>query len=148
MLPVAAMFGPLGFPELLFILVLALLIFGPKRLPEVGRTIGKGMAQFRRATTDLKRTIETEMLPVVRDEQLALIPFFPLASGLLTGKYRNGIPEDSRAAMPRMSFLVEGLTDPAKNAAVVASVASPVGVITPDRPCSARVVRKCSAKTL
>ncbi len=61
MLPVAAMFGPLGFPEMLFILVLALLIFGPKRLPEVGRTIGKGMAQFRRATTDLKRTIENEI---------------------------------------------------------------------------------------
>jgi TatA/E family protein of Tat protein translocase len=55
------MFGPLGFPELVFILVLALLIFGPKRLPEVGRTIGKGVAQFRRATTDLKRTIETEI---------------------------------------------------------------------------------------
>ncbi len=55
------MFGPLGFPELLFILVLALLIFGPKRLPEVGRTIGKGMAQFRKATTDLKRTIESEI---------------------------------------------------------------------------------------
>lgn len=55
------MFGPLGFPELVFILVLALLIFGPKRLPEIGRTIGKGMAQFRRATTDLKRTIETEI---------------------------------------------------------------------------------------
>lgn len=55
------MFGPLGFPELVFILVLALLIFGPKRLPEVGRTIGKGMAQFRRATTDLKRTIEAEI---------------------------------------------------------------------------------------
>lgn len=61
MQPVAAMFGPLGFPELLFILVLALLIFGPKRLPEVGRTIGKGMAQFRKATTDLKRTIESEI---------------------------------------------------------------------------------------
>jgi TatA/E family protein of Tat protein translocase len=55
------MFGPLGFPEVVFILVLALLIFGPKRLPEVGRTIGKGVAQFRRATTDLKRTIESEI---------------------------------------------------------------------------------------
>jgi TatA/E family protein of Tat protein translocase len=55
------MFGPLGFPEMLFIVVLALLIFGPKRLPEVGRTIGKGMAQFRKATTDLKRTIESEI---------------------------------------------------------------------------------------
>lgn len=55
------MFGPLGFPEMLFIVVLALLIFGPKRLPEVGRTIGKGMAQFRKATSDLRRTIETEI---------------------------------------------------------------------------------------
>lgn len=55
------MFGPLGFQEVLFILVLALLIFGPKRLPELGRTIGKGMAQFRKASNDLKRSIETEI---------------------------------------------------------------------------------------
>lgn len=55
------MFGPLGFQEVLFILVIALLIFGPKRLPELGRTIGKGMAQFRKASNDLKRSIETEI---------------------------------------------------------------------------------------
>lgn len=55
------MFGPLGFPELIFILVLALLIFGPKRLPEIGRTIGRGMAEFRKASTDLKRTINSEL---------------------------------------------------------------------------------------
>lgn len=55
------MFGPLGFQEVLFIVVLALLIFGPKRLPEIGRTIGKGMAQFRKASNDLKRSIETEI---------------------------------------------------------------------------------------
>jgi Tat protein translocase TatB subunit len=55
------MFGPLGFQEVLFIVVLALLIFGPKRLPEIGRTLGKGMAQFRKASTDLRRSIETEI---------------------------------------------------------------------------------------
>ncbi len=55
------MFGPLGVWEVLFILVLALLIFGPKRLPEVGRTIGRGVSEFRRATTDIKRTIEREI---------------------------------------------------------------------------------------
>jgi sec-independent protein translocase protein TatA len=55
------MFGPLGFPEVLFILVLALLIFGPRRLPEIGRTIGKGMAQFRKASNDLRRSIESEI---------------------------------------------------------------------------------------
>ncbi len=53
--------GPLGVPELIFILVLALLIFGPKRLPEIGRTLGKAMGEFRRATTDLKRTLNTEI---------------------------------------------------------------------------------------
>ena len=55
------MFGSIGFPEILLILVLALLIFGPKRLPEVGRTIGKGLAEFRRASSDLKRTVNAEL---------------------------------------------------------------------------------------
>lgn len=55
------MFGSLGMPEILFILVLALLIFGPKRLPEMGRTLGRGLREFRRATNDLKRTVETEI---------------------------------------------------------------------------------------
>jgi sec-independent protein translocase protein TatA len=53
--------GPLGVPELIFILVLALLIFGPKRLPEIGRTVGKGLAEFRKASTELKRSINTEL---------------------------------------------------------------------------------------
>lgn len=55
------MFGSLGFPEIAFILVLALLIFGPKRLPEIGRTIGKGLGEFRRASNDLRRTLENEV---------------------------------------------------------------------------------------
>ncbi|HEY0514258.1 MAG TPA: twin-arginine translocase TatA/TatE family subunit [Thermoanaerobaculia bacterium] len=53
--------GSLGLPEIAFILVLALLIFGPKKLPEIGRTLGKGMAEFRRATDELKRSINTEL---------------------------------------------------------------------------------------
>ncbi|NJL29543.1 MAG: twin-arginine translocase TatA/TatE family subunit [Thermoanaerobaculia bacterium] len=55
------MFGPLGFPELMFLLVLALLIFGPKKLPEIGRTLGKGLSEFRKASNELKRTINAEM---------------------------------------------------------------------------------------
>jgi sec-independent protein translocase protein TatA len=53
--------GSLGVPELIFIFVLALLIFGPKKLPEIGRTVGKGMAEFRKATNELKRSINTEL---------------------------------------------------------------------------------------
>lgn len=55
------MIGSLGVPELLFILVLALLIFGPRKLPEIGRTLGRALGEFRRATSDLKRTLDTEM---------------------------------------------------------------------------------------
>lgn len=55
------MFGSLGVPEILFILVVALLVFGPRRLPEIGRTIGRALGEFRRATTDLKRSIDTEV---------------------------------------------------------------------------------------
>jgi sec-independent protein translocase protein TatA len=53
--------GPLGWQETVFIVVLALLIFGPKKLPELGRTIGKAMTEFRRASSELKSTFDREM---------------------------------------------------------------------------------------
>jgi TatA/E family protein of Tat protein translocase len=56
------MFG-IGMPELLLILALALIVLGPKKLPELARALGKGMAEFRRATDDLKdefRQLENE----------------------------------------------------------------------------------------
>lgn len=65
------MFGPLGVPELLFILVLALLIFGPRRLPEIGRTVGRAMGEFRRASTELQRTLNTEIALDEEDAETA-----------------------------------------------------------------------------
>jgi sec-independent protein translocase protein TatA len=53
--------GPIGVPEMIFIFVLALLIFGPKKLPELGRSFGKGLAEFRRASNELKSTFQREM---------------------------------------------------------------------------------------
>ncbi|HYZ10702.1 MAG TPA: Sec-independent protein translocase protein TatB [Actinomycetota bacterium] len=53
----------LGFGEILIILVLALVIFGPRRLPEMGRTIGKSLRELRRTTSDLRREIEDDMEP-------------------------------------------------------------------------------------
>ncbi len=53
--------GPLGTQELVFIFLLALLLFGPKKLPELGRTLGKAMTEFRRAQSELKATFDREM---------------------------------------------------------------------------------------
>src|SRR5712691_8100913 len=55
------MFGSIGMPELILIFVVALLVFGPKKLPEIGKSIGKGLAEFKRASDDLKKTIEQEI---------------------------------------------------------------------------------------
>ena len=55
------MFGSIGFPELLLIFGVALLVFGPRRLPDIGRTIGKAMNEFKKATNDLKSTLEEEV---------------------------------------------------------------------------------------
>ncbi|HEX3582257.1 MAG TPA: Sec-independent protein translocase protein TatB [Thermoanaerobaculia bacterium] len=60
------MFGSLGLPELLLIFIVALIVFGPKKLPEIGRTLGKALGEFKKATDDLKNTIERE----VRVEEL------------------------------------------------------------------------------
>src|SRR5262245_3730067 len=51
----------LGFPEVFLILVIALVVFGPRKLPELGKSLGHAMAQFRRASEDFKRTWEQEV---------------------------------------------------------------------------------------
>ena len=53
--------GSIGGPELLLILVLAFLLFGPRRLPEIGRSLGKMMAEFRRATMEFRTGVEREI---------------------------------------------------------------------------------------
>lgn len=61
--------GPLGWEETVFIFVLALLLFGPKKLPELGRTLGKAMTEFRRASTELKASFDREMRSLEQETQ-------------------------------------------------------------------------------
>lgn len=92
------MLGSLGVPELLLIFVVILIVFGPRRIPEIGRTLGKALGEFRKATDDLKSTIERE----VRLEELKKIappmttPFEAVATTLAS--LSNPEPSTATAA--------------------------------------------------
>ena len=55
------MFGSIGMPELMIIFVIALIIFGPRKLPELGRSMGKSLSEFKRASNDLRNTLDEEI---------------------------------------------------------------------------------------
>jgi len=55
------MFGTLGGPELFLILIVALIVFGPRKLPEIGKSVGRMMGEFRRASNEFRHTIESEV---------------------------------------------------------------------------------------
>ncbi|MDE2972136.1 MAG: Sec-independent protein translocase protein TatB [Acidobacteriota bacterium] len=59
--PFPLMIGPLGMQEMLIILVVALIVFGPRKLPQIGKTLGKSIAEFRRTSTELRSTLEREV---------------------------------------------------------------------------------------
>jgi sec-independent protein translocase protein TatA len=82
------MFGSLGMPELIVIFVIALIIFGPRKLPELGRSLGKSLAEFKRASNELKSTLEEEIrmeeqrvnLEASRATAPAAVPVVPVPS--------------------------------------------------------------------
>ena len=62
--------GPFGVQEMMLIFVLALLLFGPKKLPELARLLGKGLSEFRRAKNELKTTFDTHMRELEREARI------------------------------------------------------------------------------
>lgn len=55
------MFGSIGMPELLIIFLVALIVFGPRKLPELGKSLGKSLAEFKRASNELRNTLDEEI---------------------------------------------------------------------------------------
>jgi sec-independent protein translocase protein TatA len=94
------MFGTLGGPEILLILVLALIVFGPRKLPEIGKSMGRMLAEFRKASNDFKRTIEDEV------EAEKSPPAAPPASlpppGTATPPPAESLPPAGEAAAPSL----------------------------------------------
>jgi Tat protein translocase TatB subunit len=68
------MFGTLGGPELFLIFVVALIVFGPRKLPEIGKSLGKMMGEFRRASNEFRNTIESEVEAEKIRESLRIEP--------------------------------------------------------------------------
>ena len=107
------MFGSIGMGELLIIFVIALIVFGPRKLPELGRTLGKSLGEFKRASNDLRNTLEEE---IHVEEQIRPAPA-PRASAPAPG-----VPEDDPNNLEE-EIHVEQQTTPAPSAPAPATPA-------------------------
>ncbi len=87
------MFGPIGMPELIIILVIALIIFGPRKLPELGKSLGRSLNEFKRASTELQNTLEQEIrLEEQKERQVKETDTFTSASEPDSGTPDSGSP--------------------------------------------------------
>jgi len=87
------MFGSVGLPELIIIFTIALIIFGPRKLPEIGKSLGKSLAEFKRASNELKNTLDEEIR--VEEHRSALRQEAPPPPAAAGTEPPASIPRDS-----------------------------------------------------
>jgi TatA/E family protein of Tat protein translocase len=87
-------FMNLGFPEMIFIFLLALIIFGPKKLPEIGRQIGRALNEFKRASNEFKSQIESEISQLEVEPNRQILPPSdpPVGAVATSGEHPEPVP--------------------------------------------------------
>jgi len=103
----------LGMPEMIFIFLLALVLFGPKKLPELGRQLGKALAEFKKASNEFKSQLETEMMNIELEERSRQQPE-PAPKILPAEKLFDTVSVPPIEAIPRESLPASTATEVAE----------------------------------
>jgi TatA/E family protein of Tat protein translocase len=95
------MFGSVGVPELIIIFTIALIIFGPRKLPELGKSLGKSLAEFKRASNELKNTLDEEIR--LEDQRSAQRATEPHHSPYTKPTEPEAVSDDQHVSVPRQN---------------------------------------------
>jgi TatA/E family protein of Tat protein translocase len=122
-------------PEMLFLLLLAFLLFGPKKLPEIGRKIGRGLAEFKRASNELKGQLENEMrLLEAEDREKKISPPPPLPENTVAVSAENTPPPPEPAALAAVATAAPAKAEPHIAALPATDHQQPVAAADSDPP--------------
>jgi len=125
----------LGMPEMIFIFLLALVIFGPKKLPELGRQLGKALGEFKKASNEFRNQLETEMMNIELEER-AKKPVEDARTIIPAEKLFDTISVPPMESIPRAPLPLAAEPDPVEPVAPGATPAKPSDMhpMTPELP--------------
>jgi len=105
----------MSFGETIFLFVLALIVFGPKKLPEIARQVGKYLNEFRRASNEFRSQIEQEIAHLEREDTRKILPPSAAPSGA-TSRSQTPAADDPANSTPEASAVVVSTNDPSADA--------------------------------